>query len=337
MHKAIALLGPRFARATEGLYTNSTEDPVSMSSEPETTEYLVGEQRLIIGDAANMRAVEDDSIDFFITSPPYWNLKNYGTPGEIGQSDYAGYLDSMNAVWAECFRVGTEKSVLAINVNSRRVKKQFYPIAFDIAARMRGWTLHDVIVWYIPNALPQPNSYIERLLDNKFEYILIFTKNNSHEYKFHKPRVPQKYAAADPRNNKNASGRCLGNILRIPAYRPPNIKKMNYHVAAFPEELVAFFLECYTDPGDAVLDPFVGSGTTLKVANVMKRRGVGVEINPQFADLIQTRVQEPWQVPDWKTLDIIHSATPTTGMAKPRKAHFGRVDKDQSGLFEAAE
>ena len=154
---------------------------------------------------------------------------------------------------------------------------------------------------------------------------MIFTKGNRSDYKFHKPRVPQKYRKADPRaSKKNPKGRCLGNILRIPAYRPPNVKKLGYHVAAFPEELVAFFLECYTDPSDVVLDPFLGSGTTLKVCRVMGRYGIGYEVNQAYEDLIRQRVREVWEVPDWKAIDILHSTTMTPGSTAPRKIHFHR-------------
>lgn len=276
-----------------------------------------------------MSAVADNSVPFFITSPPYWNLKDYGGDEEsIGHSGYDEYLEEMNDVWAECYRAATDDAVLIINVNSRRHQKRFIPIAFDIVARMQGWKLWDVNLWYIPNALPQPNAYMERLLDNKFEYLLVFTKDGSPNYKFHKPRVPQKYITADPRaEKKNPRGRCLGNVLRIPAYRPPNIKKMNYHVAAYPEELVAFFMESYTDPGDVVLDPFLGSGTTLKVARVMGREGIGYEVNPDFVPLIEARINEPWEVPDWKNIDLIHSASGNTGMnGRSRKAHFGKAE-----------
>lgn len=272
-----------------------------------------------------MSDVPDGTVDFFITSPPYWNLKNYGTPGEIGQSTYQEYIDDLVKVWAACYQCASTNAVLVVNVNSRRHKKRLYPIAFDIAGRMEGWELWDHVIWYVPNALPQPAHYNERLLDNKFESCLVFTKGGAEGYTFHKPRVPQKYAATDHRtHNKNPRGRCVGNILRIPAYRPPNVKKLGYHVAAFPEELVAFFLECYTDPGDTVLDPFVGSGTTLKVSRVMGRHGIGVEANPDFTELIRCRIDEEWAVPDWTDIDIIHSTTSDTGTAKPRKAQFRR-------------
>jgi DNA modification methylase len=280
---------------------------------------------VFFADAKCMFDVPDQCVSLFMTSPPYWDLKNYGGCGEIGQTGYEVYMRDLDAVWAECYRTGKANSVLVVNVNSRRVQKRFYPLAFEIVARMKGWQFWDHVIWYVPNALPQPNHYIERLLDNKFESCLVFTKDGRQDYKFHKPRVPQKYMNADPRaHKKNARGRCLGNIIRIPAYRPPNVKELGYHVAAYPEELVAFFLACYTDAGDLVLDPFLGSGTTLKVARVMGRRGIGYELNPQYAPLVQRRIAETWEVPAWENIDIMHSTTMQTGCLKPRKIQYER-------------
>lgn len=282
-------------------------------------------QRVLIQSSEDLSNLPSGSVDFFVTSPPYWNLKDYGVEGQIGGESYEEYLERLAAVWAECHRLSRDTGVLAINIGNRRHKKRYYPIAMDIASRMEGWQLWDTLIWYIPNALPQPNHYIERLFDSKFEYVLIFTKDGRSDYKFHKPRVPQKYLTADPRpEKKNAAGRCIGNVIRIPAYKPPNVKKLGYHVAAFPEELVALMLEAYTDPGDVVLDPFAGSGTTLKVCRGMGREGIGIELNPDFADLIKHRVREPFEVPDWRDLDILHSATNTPGRATPRKIHLIR-------------
>lgn len=292
----------------------------------------IDSQELILGTSENMRCIPDKSIDLIITSPPYWNLKRYGGhPQQIGPQPYEECLRRLNIVWQECYKKAKDNAVLVINVNSRRVRKRFYPIPFDIVREMKGWTLWDVMIWYVPNALPQPRHYMERLFDNKTEFLLIFTKNHETNYTFHKPRVPQKYVYADPRpHKKNEKGRCLGNIIRIPAYRPPNVKALNYHEAAFPEELVALFIETYTDPGYTVLDPFLGSGTTLKVARVMGRRGIGFEINEKYEDLIRAKILEPWEVPDWRTIDILHSSTMQTGIEKPRKIHFLR---QANGLF----
>ncbi len=273
-----------------------------------------------------MADIPAESVKFILTSPPYWNLKDYGDSlQEIGSSDYQTYLNDLNSVWAECYRVASPGAVLVINVNSRRSKGVFYPIGFDIVSSMRDWTFWDHNIWYVPNALPQPNAYMERLLDNKFESLLVFVKGDAKAYSFSKPRVPQKYLNADPRSgNKNLRGRCVGNVIRVPAYRPPNVKSLGYHVAAFPEELVAFFMESYSRVGDSVLDPFLGSGTTLKVARVMNRCGTGYEVHEKFHDLIRDRIQEDWAVPDWRTVDILHSTTMETGTRAPRKAQFHR-------------
>ena len=289
----------------------------------------VAGQTVIWGNSEDMSALPDGSADLIVTSPPYWNLKDYGHRDQIGASSYEVYLDRLNNVWRQCYEKSTQNAVLAINVNNRRVKKRFYPIALDVYAGMTGWTLWDTIIWYVPNALPQPNHYMERLFDNKYEFVLIFTKGFSQDYKFHKPRVPQKYIEADPRaHKKNGRGRCLGNVIRIPAYRPPNVKQLGYHEAAFPEELVALLIEAYTDPGDTVLDPFLGSGTTLKVSRVMGRHGSGYELNAGYSSLIRKRIQEHWEVPDWRQIDLIHSTTMEPGMKRPRKVHFARRAAD---------
>ena len=282
----------------------------------------IHDQLVYFADSQNLDFIDDGSVDFAITSPPYWNLKDYGHEGQIGRGDYATYLDQLNTVWEEMYRITKPNASLVVNVGNRRHQRQFFPIAFDIHSKMRSWTLWDILIWYVPNALPQPASYRERLFDSKYEFLLVFTKDGGKtDYTFHKPRVPNKYREADHRKHKmNPHGRCLGNIVRIPAYRPPNIKSMHYHVASYPDELVALMIETMTDRGDVVFDPFLGSGTTLKVAGAMGRRGMGVEINREFEDVIRGKVGEPFEVPDWRSIDLIHSVTLDTG---PRSAVDG--------------
>jgi DNA modification methylase len=103
------------------------------------------------------------------------------------------------------------------------------------------------------------------------------------------------------------------------------------HFAVFPEELIEPCILAGSRVGDVVLDPFLGSGTTLKVSQCMKRKGIGFEINEDFVPLIEKRINEYWELPDWKSLDILHSATMTTGNKAPRKAQFAdkKKDKDQ--------
>jgi modification methylase len=168
------------------------------------THIRIAGQEVHFHTSEDMSDVKDSSVQLFVTSPPYWHLKDYGTSEQIGDSSYEEYLERLCGVWDECYVKAANNAVLIINVNNRRVKKQFVPIALDIAQRMRGWKLWDINHWYVPNALPQPNHYRERLLDNKTEYLLVFTKDGSVDYKFHKPRVPQKYRDADPRGHKKS-------------------------------------------------------------------------------------------------------------------------------------
>ena len=311
-----------------------------MTSAEQPTTLDVDGQRVFFSSSEDLSFLPPDSVDFFMTSPPYWNLKNYGHDNEIGKEGYEEYLERLASVWSACYEVGKSDSVLVVNVANRRHKKRYYPIGMDIAERMKGWVLWDILIWYIPNALPQPNHYMERLFDNKYEFLLVFTKNGASDYEFHKPRVPQKYAKADPREHKrNARGRCIGNIIRVPAYRPPNIKELGYHVAAYPEELVALMLESFTSEGATVLDPFLGSGTTLKVARGMGRYGLGVELNEDFAPLIERRIREPFERPDWKDLDILHASTMTPGTTKSRKIHLlhNSEPSSQDSLFTREE
>jgi hypothetical protein len=104
---------------------------------------------------------------------------------------------------------------------------------------------------------------------------------------------------------------------------------MGYHIAAYPEELAALMIESFTDPGDTVLDPFLGSGTTLKVCRVMRRNGFGYELNPDYGQLIEKRISEDWEVPPWTTMDILHSATNAPGMAGPRKIQYHKKPRSR--------
>ncbi len=250
------------------------------------------------------------------TSPPYWNLKDYGTDDEIGKGDYEFYLSRLVKVFDECYEHSSPNAILAVNLGQRRTNKVYRPISWDLYRKMvelgSKWKILDNIIWYIPNALPQPNWYINRLFDNKYENVTLFSKNHDYDYTFNKIRVPQKWINHDPRSHKkNPDGRCVGNIIRIPAYRPPNVKKMNYHQAAFPEELVQIFVDSFSNEGDVVMDPFLGSGTTLKVCRAMNRKGIGVEINSECEELIRERVNEEYSVVAYTKIDLIHSSTAT--------------------------
>lgn len=256
---------------------------------------------------------EVDDADLVITSPPYWNLKDYGHENQIGHDEaYEAYLDRLQTVWDACYEATHEDAIMVVNIGDRRHEKTFYPIGMDIYNRMDNWKLLDNLIWYIPNSLPQPAYYLDKLFDDKYENLLVFAKNYDYEYTFNKIRVEQKYKGVDPREEKlNDEGRSVGNVLKMRAYRPPTIKEQNYHAAAYPEELIYALMYTFSDPGDTVLDPFLGSGTTLKVARKMDRQGIGYEIDEEYRDLIEERITEDMDEPSWEQLDILSDASPS--------------------------
>ena len=293
----------------------------AVMDEPCVSGFSVDNQQVFFTSSEDLSFLPEESVNFFLTSPPYWNLRDYGSENEIGKEDYRTYIERLCTVWGECYRLATADAVLIVNVSNRRHKKRYYPIGMDITQAMEGWVLWDTLIWYVPNSLPQPRYYKERLFDNRYEFLLVFTKDGSTDYGFHKPRVPQKYAGVDLRPDKyNPEGRCLGNIIRVPAYRPPYSRsRVEFYPAAYPQELVALLVECFTLESDVILDPFLGSGTTLKVARNMGRKGIGIELNPNLESLIRGRLEEPFSMPDWKDLDLTHSSGMPGEIWEPRK------------------
>jgi len=255
----------------------------------------------------NMEEINDNVVDLVFTSPPYWMIKDYDHENQIGlEPSYQLYLERLNKVWDECYRVTKDNAILAINIGTKRHLGQFYPIGMDIYKNMKKWKLLDRLIWYIPNALTQPSFYLDKLPDNKFEDVLIFSKNYDYKFTFNKIRVPQKYRIRDPRSHKyHPEGRSIGNVIKLRAYRPPPIKKRNYHQAAFPEDLVHLIVYTYSNPKDTILDPFAGSGTTLKVAKSTNRSGIGYEINPALKPLIEKRINERWQPIPFSEMDML--------------------------------
>ena len=121
--------------------------------------------------------------------------------------------------------------------------------------------------------------------------------------------------------------------VRCAAYRPPNIAALGYHQAAWPDEIAALLVQTFSAPGGLVLDPFLGSGTTLKVARHMGRRGVGVELDPALLPLIERRVgRESFRLPDWAELD----ATVPFVRTGPRRLDLATAGETPLSLFDEA-
>ncbi|MDR0413458.1 MAG: thermonuclease family protein [Dysgonamonadaceae bacterium] len=244
-----------------------------------------------------MSELTDRSVHLIITSPPYWQLKDYGSENQIGFNDsYENYINSLNLVWSECFRVLHDGCRLCINIGDQFARSVYYgrykviPIHSEIIrfCETIGFDFMGQIIWQkqttmntsgggaVMGSFPHPRNGIVKL---DFEYILLFKKPGNAP----KPTQEQKENAVMTNEEWNTyfSGHWYFNGA-----------KQDKHLAMFPKELPARLIKMFSFPGETVLDPFMGSGTTALVAKKLNRNSAGYEINPEFLPVIKEKMGE---------------------------------------------
>ena len=257
---------------------------------------MIQTQHIIInGDSRKMSELKDNSVHLIITSPPYWQLKDYGTENQIGFNDsYEQYINHLNLVWKECHRVLHDGCRLCINIGDQFARSVYYgrykviPIHSEIIrfCETIGFDFMGQIIWQkttttnttgggaVMGSFPYPRNGIVKL---DFEYILLFKKQGEAP----KPTKEQKEQAAMSNEEWNTyfNGHWYFNGAR-----------QDKHLAMFPEELPKRLIRMFSFPGETILDPFMGSGTTAHVARSLERNSVGYEINPDFIPLITNKI-----------------------------------------------
>ncbi len=253
--------------------------------------------RLVLGDSRAMTHVKDNSVQLVITSPPYWILKKYPrVEGQLGlEEDYSKFLDELRKVVGECYRVlipgGRLICVVGDVCFSRRKlgRHLVYPLHSDITtiARKAGFDNLTPILWYkIASAKYEANTYStilgkpyepNAIIKNDVEYILIQRKPGP----YRKPSVEQRRMSFIPRNYYEQWFRQIWDLKGTSS---------RDHPAPFPLELPLRLVRMYSFVGDTVLDPFVGTGTTMVAAMNCGRNSVGYEIDPTFAQVARRRL-----------------------------------------------
>lgn len=231
----------------------------------------------------DMDAVEDGSVQSVITSPPYWDLKDYGHDDQIGTSDesYELYHDRMQRVWQECYDALSEDGTMWVVVDTVMDRGDLQLLPYHIAERAEecGFVLQDMVTWYKPTAIAGMS---KRNVVNKKEYVVYLSK--SKEHKFREERGSN--GSEDPAVEE---GHRLGNLWRHPVKRG-SVGTNVLHKAPYPISLINRIVEVSTDAGDTVLDPFFGSGTTAYSALDLGRRCIGFELNEEFREVIEERL-----------------------------------------------
>lgn len=260
---------------------------------------------IICGDIRDaLGRIGDCSVQCVVTSPPYWSLRDYGIDGQIGldESMY-DYIDELTSVFSEIKRVLRDDGTLWLNIGdsytsgnrtwrapdkknpargmTKRPKtpdglkeKELIGVPWRLAFALQsdGWYLRSEVIWQKPNA--QPESVRDRVT-REHEQVFLLTKCPCYKY--------------DVNAVKGPNGRRLRDVWTIKTKANPYAKG---HFATFPEELVERCLLISTGENDLVLDPFSGSGTTAAVAARLKRRFVGVELNPDYVEMSIERLAQ---------------------------------------------
>ncbi|MCL1863430.1 MAG: site-specific DNA-methyltransferase [Defluviitaleaceae bacterium] len=233
---------------------------------------------VFFGTSEKMDKIKDGSVDVFITSPPYWDLKDYFKEGQIGKETYESYLQRINLVWEQCKKKLKPSGSLWINVNIRVRENTPYLLPKDIAKQCKklGFSYKGIIIWHKSSGIPtHKNNIVDR-----HEYVLIFSGSN------HKINTDVLRSFCDYKNHE-ISGGGFWNINR----KAGSVGKKYIHPAIYPNELAERIIMCCTSASDTVGDPFVGSGTTLIAAARTGRNFVGYEYNEGFKELMQYRFE----------------------------------------------
>lgn len=267
-------------------------DPVLNSTICPTT------HRLVLGDARNLSFIADCSVHLVLTSPPYWTLKKYNeTPAQLGHiADYEEFLAEIGKVFAECHRVLVPGGRLVCVVGdvclSRRAfgRHLVMPLHSDIAVACRhiGFDNLNPIIWHkISNANFEANKTSKFLgkpyepnaiVKNDIEFILMQRKPGG----YRKPTADQRRRSMIPKPEFNEWFR---QIWTLPG------ASTRVHPAPFPLELATRLVRMFSFVGDTVLDPFVGTGTTMLAALEWERSSIGVEVDPSYLKIAETRLQ----------------------------------------------
>ena len=251
--------------------------------------------KIIVGDSRRMEELAAESMHLVVTSPPYWQLKDYGNGSQIGFNDsYEDYINNLNLVWNECHRVLHKGCRLCVNIGDQFARSVYYgrykviPIRTEIIkfCETAGFDYMGAVIWRkvttcnttggatIMGSFPCPRNGILKI---DYEFILIFKKHGK------SPR-PSKEAKESSKMSIDEWNEYFSGHWNIPGER------QDKHLAVFPEEIPHRLVRMFSFVGDTVLDPFLGSGTTSLAARKLQRNSVGYEVNADFLPCLKDKL-----------------------------------------------
>ena len=251
-----------------------------------------------------LKQLPDNSIDLIFTSPPYADQRK-NTYGGIHPNNY---VDWFLPISHELLRVLKPTGTFVLNIKEKVVngERSTYVLELILELRKQGWLWTEEFVWHKKNCFP--GKWSNRFRD-AWERLLQFNKNKKFNMYQDAVKVPigdwavgrlknlsETDKIRDNAKNGSGFGKNVSNWVGKETVYPTNVIHLatecsnKNHSAAFPESLPEWFIKLFTEEGDTVLDPFAGSGTTLIVAEKLKRNSIGIEIIPEYCQMIEAQI-----------------------------------------------
>jgi len=242
-----------------------------------------------------LKQIEDNLIDLTVTSPPYDNLR-----------DYKGYSFDFETIAKELYRVTKEGGVIVWVVGDATINGSETGTSFKQALRFMevGFNLHDTMIFKKMNPIPQ---IYRKRYNNEFEYMFIFSKGkvkthnpimvdtlhaglklNGTTYKNYSRGIQVRKKLAKPVKDKKIKG----NVWKYVVGKKAEDQEAKEHPAPFPCQLVRDHISSWSNKGDIVLDPFVGSGTTCEIAKLQGRKFIGIDISEDYCKIARKRIRQ---------------------------------------------
>lgn len=237
-----------------------------------------------------LKSIPDKTLQLVITSPPYNIGKEYEK-----KLDLDVYLQQQAEVIAECVRTLSDKGSICWQVGNYVHKGAIIPldaVSYPVFAKL-GLMMRNRIIWHFEHGL-----HCSRRFSGRYETIIWFTKSEDYVFNLDPVRVPQKYPQKKyfkgPKVGQyscNPLGKNPGDVWIIPNVKSNHVEKTD-HPCQFPVELIERLVLSLTNEGDWVMDPFLGTGTSVIAAIRHKRRGIGAEIVPKYIDIALERIRQ---------------------------------------------
>lgn len=260
---------------------------------------------IFLGDCKDiLKKIPDNSIDLIITSPPYADQRK-NTYGGIHPKDY---VDWFLPISEELLRVLHPNGTFILNIKEKVVngERSTYVLELILELKKQGWLWTEEFVWHKKNCFP--GKWSNRFRD-AWERLLQFNKQKRFNMYQDAVKVPigdwatgrlknlsETDKIRDNAKNGSGFGKNVSNWVGKDTVYPSNVIHLatecsnKNHSAAFPETLPEWFIKLFTQEGDTVLDPFAGSGTSLIVAQKLKRNSIGIEILPEYYEMIKEQI-----------------------------------------------